>query len=293
MTKSLVVHLGVHKTATTTIQMILEQEQSRLARDGVYYVPLREMRASVLATLSDLSGKGARNFFKAIDEKVDRCLLLSDENLMGKSNDLLSGSMFPFAQERLRILMEAFGSYDRHVILAVRCPSRFLPSMYCEYVRHYPYRNFEDFIGGIEVAQYSWGDNLKWLNTLADKGVKVSVMPFEEENGGGPQRMLQLISDAIRFKVDENVSKKHFSVYLRASYSAEEIAAFDALLARSNPMVVMTLVKALNANAKLREGFGTTRFEPMTADVTAALRSRYAEDLAGPLAPFLVGKAQD
>ena len=45
----IVLHIGVHKTATTYLQAILEASRDRLGAEGIGYVTLEEMRSGITA----------------------------------------------------------------------------------------------------------------------------------------------------------------------------------------------------------------------------------------------------
>lgn len=47
MHRKVVLHLGIHKTATTALQEFLERESRSLRDNGAVYIPLAEMREEI------------------------------------------------------------------------------------------------------------------------------------------------------------------------------------------------------------------------------------------------------
>ena len=47
MAKKIILHLGLHKTATTSLQEFLANHNAALLRQSVHYIPLQRMRTDV------------------------------------------------------------------------------------------------------------------------------------------------------------------------------------------------------------------------------------------------------
>ena len=54
----IVLHIGVHKTASTYVQAILEASRDRLGAEGIGYVTLEEMRSGITGGRAYLALRG-------------------------------------------------------------------------------------------------------------------------------------------------------------------------------------------------------------------------------------------
>lgn len=133
-------HLGVHKTATTHLQLSLEAIRPHLAQQGIDFIPLDELRN---ATALDFDwSKRFKGFkFRRAVRSVSSGLnttILSEENWLGHPYEGCAFPPYPRAEERLKTIAKLGGTFS--VFLAVRNPAQFAASIYSEAMRHHPER---------------------------------------------------------------------------------------------------------------------------------------------------------
>lgn len=131
-------HLGVHKTATTHLQLSLEAIRVQLARQGVDYIPLDRLRAATAYHLDWAKRFKALKFKRAVNSLSVglRTMILSEENWLGHPHEGCRFPPYPRAEERLKTIAKLGGNFS--VFLAVRDPGQFVPSIYSQALRHHP-----------------------------------------------------------------------------------------------------------------------------------------------------------
>jgi hypothetical protein len=150
-------HCGVHKTATTHLQDTLERQRATLAEAGISVIPRAASRdISLGRTLCGIGWRGLlpegarrRMFSAALDRLgcTEPVMVWSDENLIGRPEEMLSDPMFPRLEKRLRNLAIATRGARHHLFLSVRDPADILPSVYAQSLRTGPPRvAFEDLL---------------------------------------------------------------------------------------------------------------------------------------------------
>jgi hypothetical protein len=143
-------HVGVHKTATTYLQQYLLQNRGTLAREGLAYWPMEDIRvwfklAWEQQVLNRHSWRGRLSTRIRGDRALarmrewfdlDRDILLSEENLLGEGADFFDGAVYPDAAARLVRLAAALPkNRPLEVWLCLRSYPDFLASMYGEAAR--------------------------------------------------------------------------------------------------------------------------------------------------------------
>ncbi|MFD0859265.1 hypothetical protein [Roseovarius aquimarinus] len=152
-TPEVVIHGGVHKTATSHIQSILQRNAGRLRKSGVHYVHHRDTRKEYTVpvqlngyekigmdfdpkvTDEELEEK-ARLFFAKIDAGPGERIVLSDENMAGHSGHCVRRG---FIYRWRRMLMTIFAQHIPYPVtevhLAIRNYPDFFASTFVEFLR--------------------------------------------------------------------------------------------------------------------------------------------------------------
>ena len=148
-----VVHGGVHKTATSHVQSILQRNAGRLKKAGVHYIHHRDTRKDFTYPCqlngyeklgmdfrrkvpdADLK-KRAKKFFGKIKAKPGDRIILSDENMPGHCGQCVrTGELY----QRREMLVPIFAGnivYPvREVHVAIRNYADFFASAYVEFLR--------------------------------------------------------------------------------------------------------------------------------------------------------------
>ncbi|WGH78047.1 hypothetical protein [Jannaschia ovalis] len=137
-------HLGAHRTATSSLQHLLERDAAPLARAGVAVWTPRRTRAGLLTGVLGDPGRQAASRDRAAHRAAGRVamlrsemaalgltrLVLSEENALGGLREnLLMARLYPSAAPRLERLARAVPGIDR-VCLAIRSPAAWWTSAF-------------------------------------------------------------------------------------------------------------------------------------------------------------------
>lgn len=148
-----VVHGGVHKTATSHVQSILQRNAGRLRKEGVHYIHHRDTRKDYTypcqlngyekiglnyrTKISDNELEArARQFFGKIKAKPGERIILSDENMSGHCGQCVrSGELYQRCDVLIPIFAGNIPCPVREVHLALRNYADFFASAYVEFLR--------------------------------------------------------------------------------------------------------------------------------------------------------------
>lgn len=275
MARSIILHLGLHKTATTSLQEFLQANSGKLLQRGVRYIPLQRMRNDVTPLFCSLDKNRRQklaNFLQEIDKET---VLLSDENLIGAPGEISKGSLYSFARNRVETFCEDMREARITLFLTLRDPHLFLSSMYSEYLRHNDFIRFDQFLCDFDVPGFSYWKTFGWMRNLPSN-TSVRVIPFETEAGGGVVRITrEIIAEACGSGSD--IDPAAFPAQKsRAAFSNEELELAADIARRSHPAIARAFLNALDVHDKR---FGTTRFAPLPTSLSRKLSECYQSDL--------------
>lgn len=276
MAGKIILQLGLHKTATTSLQDFLLANVRLLAKADVRYVPLQRMRSDLTPLFWILEKNRRGRLLQFMDIVEQGTVLLSDENIIGNPGEIAQGALYPYARNRIECFCEE--QAHRHVVifLTLRDPNRFLLSMYSEFLRHNEYITFDEYVGGIDVAGFSYRKIFGWMRKLPPN-VSVRFVPFEAAHGGGVVPIARaLVEEACG--TDSGIDPEQFpTARSRSAYSSEELDLGAEIARRADPQVTRYFLNMLDHREKR---FGGTTFDPLPADLVASLEARYLADLA-------------
>lgn len=276
MAGKIILQLGLHKTATTSLQDFLHTNAPALARNGVRYIPLQRMRTDLTPAFWAVDKHRRARLTQFINDIEQDTLLMSDENIIGTPNEIAQGGLYPFARNRIEAFCDEQADKRIVVFLTLRDPNRFLLSMYSEFLRHNEFVPFDDYIGAIDVSGFSYRKVFGWLAKLP-RNTSVRVLPFEAAHGGGVIPIARAIIEEA-CGTESGVDPEQFpKARSRAAYSQEELELGAEIARRAEPIVSRFFLNMLDHRDKR---FGSTVFEPLPADVVASLAERYAAELA-------------
>ena len=148
-----VVHGGVHKTATSFVQSILQRNSGKLRKNGVHYIHHRDTRKEYTYPCQ-LNGyeklglnyrrkysdedlkKLSKNFFKRVKAKPGERIILSDENMPGHCGHCVQhGKLYGKRGTLIPIFAQTLYYPAQEVHLAIRNYADFFASAYVEYLR--------------------------------------------------------------------------------------------------------------------------------------------------------------
>ncbi|WP_120077440.1 hypothetical protein [Aurantiacibacter odishensis] len=167
----LILHLGVHKSATTFIQHTLAHNQGAIYSGGRAYWTLEQCRPQIAQAIAEQSRQASllerlrkfrRGPFYGGAGKVASLLepqmpvVLSEENIIGNPADCIGGEIYPHASRRLDALAPAFGQRPVEVWLCLRNYPDFLSSVFAESLRHGSHMEIGEFLEANAEPQGGW-----------------------------------------------------------------------------------------------------------------------------------------
>ncbi|CAA0124417.1 Uncharacterised protein [BD1-7 clade bacterium] len=273
MASELHLHLGVHKTATTHLQQVLSINRGK--QEEFVYIDNDSFRESFTHAnrfVDDRHAEAINAYLKTFVALKSKRVLISEENIIGEPKDIFgSKDLYPRAAERLAKLGEFVSGFDTHTIwLSVRSMDTFLPSIYCEYLRHWPYKSFDQVLDG--QYQQSWVPLIKLVaEAFPNSQIKIVcyekyryVLPFllETMTGSCDTQQWNLLSD------------------LRPRSSHSEFAIHVARLI--NPIISShKLAQVIDWVSAVSFKYAATdrKFSPFDTPTKRALQDQYRDDL--------------
>ena len=262
-----ILHLGAHRTATTTFQHYVRDNLDVLGAGGVAFWGPQKVRKQVFPGLfRQTAAQKGRNVARRAEGRIRLLartlqragvtdLLVSDENLLGTPvGNLRTGLLYPAAGERTARVSAAFGGQVRRIVLTIRAQDLWWASAAALTVaRGHPVPSGDRF-EAIAASRRGWRDVITDL-ACAAPGAEIEVMPFESL-GGRPDVILRvaLARTAPPDRRQHWLNRSADLQSLRRTL-AEEGADPDQLPDR------------------------TGRWQPFTPDQQAMLRETYADDL--------------
>lgn len=126
-------HIGPHKTGTTTVQAAFDGSREALAAQGVHYAGRRaHSMAAAMAAAMDLS---LPTVATAPIERWDE--LVSEVHASTADQVVLSSEFYADASpQRIRAIVDALGRDRTHVVVTLRPLHRILPSQWQQYMQN-------------------------------------------------------------------------------------------------------------------------------------------------------------
>ena len=260
-----ILHIGAHRTGTTSFQSYMRRHAAPLAADGIGFWGPTRTRKGLFAGIQPAPGIGRQAAQRArgrillqLDKAQKRgvqVLVISDENMMGSSRlNLRSQSLYPDVGERLARYIAAFDNRIDVVALSVRSLDHFWTST----VSYGVSRGHE--VPTLEQRAFIAEHQRSWRDVVADVScaapcATVKVLPFERFVARA-DRYLAVSADCDT-PVDADPRWKN------RSPSASELR--DCLTERGS-----------DASAVPK---GDGRWVPFSFEENAALREAYCEDM--------------
>lgn len=137
--KKLYIHIGTHKTGSTTIQSILENEKKKLLNEGILYLGLFYDHAKGMKSLEEIDEYLIKDFRQEVKKRIaqyeDRnphTLVTSNEKFSGHDRWMYRNSTI--LAKTLWQIFEPFG-FDIKIIVYLRRQDKFLESAYKQKVK--------------------------------------------------------------------------------------------------------------------------------------------------------------
>lgn len=260
-------HLGFHKTATTHLQRTLTSALSGV--ENLRYVGPLEFRHKTVWFKSRFKGLDQKRSAAYLDELSSSTgtLVISDENICGHSDDIFRHRrLYEHVFGRLQSLSAFSDRFDTtDVWVAIRNPTTFIPSIYCEAMRWKGYQDFRAVFHG--DFQQSWLPVIRDIkNALPNSNINVicyedystSIVGFFDDIGLDSRPFDDKKLDIIR----RSPSWRSIRTYKNISY---------ILPGRLQKRMLQLIERLDTADSE--------KFAPFSSEEIQFLNSLYAEDL--------------
>lgn len=264
---TVILHLGVHKTATTYTQSRLWNSKDELASSGVNYIRLAELRARLTSKLGG-SQFTSQDVFNVLYPYLNcKRLIISDENILGGTDAPRKEKLYPKAKWKVEKLLSGLEGFDVVIFLTLRNYPEYLVSRYSESLRHFKFICFNEYMSNLKRENISW---LPLLEDLAGTGCKIYVNDFSYVIKG-ESYLQHLVGKKIKLEEASQGSKIKRSKITQEAY---EIAKFYA--ETYSDTTVRKLINLMDNHPQEKKA---TPFMPFSEQEMESLSLRYRQDL--------------
>lgn len=266
-------HLGAHKTATTYIQHQLESN-AQFFSEYEQYIPLGVTRSSI-GPMLDGKDVNRRRLAKFIDGYADaNVLVISDENLSGNARQLKNGTLYKTLGQRCLQLRSAFPR-EAHfeVVFSFRNYGDFIASMYCEYLRHNLFCTFEHYLSSSNARNISWPSVFKILEDVFGRE-SLYFYNFDRFSTYEVEIMKRLLPDSRnyrKFGIERNGS------VMRSTFSNSAISFLVDSSKHLDSDGMRKVVVLMDQPGWRENWINSEKFRPLSDD--GYFSDKYAEDL--------------
>lgn len=144
-----ILHIGLHKTATTYFQNILEHNVEKLKKHNITYMNLKTTRE--LITRPIRNQKNISSIFTNITPYLNNGqLIISDENMIGELGVVPKNDFYQQLDKKMCQLMKLFDGFEVDIYVTLRNYSEYMPSRYSEYLRHFKFLEYDEYYNAME-----------------------------------------------------------------------------------------------------------------------------------------------
>ncbi|RUR42393.1 hypothetical protein [Vreelandella populi] len=263
--KKIILHLGVHKTATTHFQSRLYNSVNQLKDAGVGYLGLNETRKHITSKING-DFKIGGDLEKLFTD--NNTVIISDENIIGGTEKISSELIYPEVEQRLSFLLGKLPISIGEVHITIRDPEAYLISRYCEYLRHYKFLSSSEYFDSFNLKAFSWLPLIRQIEKITDR--KVIVTPFENLFNDEQKYLETLCGVEVDFQQAEE------GAAIRRSKITQETYRILEHLADHYPRhMTKKLINMMDNNKQLSKG---SAFRPFSDELVKVLKDNYQVD---------------
>lgn len=159
--KTLFLHIGTHKTGSTSIQSVLTKEKEKLKEEGIYYLGGFRELSKPMKVRTEYDEDHVRKFQKKVKESINQSKFSNPHTYIA-SNENWSGSTlnaYDNAALNAKILRDIFKNFDFNIriIVYLRRQDSFIESVYAQKVKRGDTDlTFQDFLELVHKKQFHW-----------------------------------------------------------------------------------------------------------------------------------------
>jgi hypothetical protein len=150
MPKTVYLHIGAHKTGSTSLQHALGRNEDRLSEHGFLFPKASRIHFAHRRIVFALRGKGHHAVGDAPDPGQEMDAILAEIEASGASKVVLScEGLFGLDRKSVRFLRDRLGKFDPKIVVYIRRQDNLLLSLYNQWVktaRNQFYISFEDVL---------------------------------------------------------------------------------------------------------------------------------------------------
>lgn len=270
-----ILHIGAHRTGTTTLQQFLMRNRTELRQSGVAVWTPDQTRYGLFAGLihrphsitPQEERRGARSCgligieLARLQQSQCRQLIVSEENMIGSvRNNLQLSRLYPDLDQRLLRFHRGFGGAIRRIGISVRSYETFWASSLSYGLGQGHPLPSGDVLDRLVTQPYRWRDVITQVATVFP-GVEIVVWPFERF-AGRPEAQLSLLTGGVQMNVPLTGAREWINPSPR----------------RDKLRMILRLRGEARLCDRVPEGDG--RWMPFDADQQDTLRAQYRADLA-------------
>lgn len=261
------IHLGAHKTGSTSLQFHLRKNEARFADAGMAYIPMPEFRKGYSAFLNRIENRYPA-FISLLSPMIESrfreqlvplsgssLVVISDENLLGGLAPIAAKHrLYPHAVRMVSAVKRAAGPNDAHYFLCIRNYPEFIVSMYLHLViqgrRVPPLESVTaDFLGGAR----GWAEVVADVAKVVGAG-RLTVWTYEHYRDA-PSAVLDVLAPGVpvelfvppgNLAINRSLTAKGWQVMeaLQDILTRTELASMGTLMRKfpfeePNPKVVL------------------------------------------------------
>jgi hypothetical protein len=260
-----VLHIGAHRTGTTSFQAYVRKRAPALMSEGVGFWGPPRTRKGLFTGIQPTPGLGmsaARRARGRISLQLKTAaltgidtMLVSDENMMGASwLNLHTRTLYPDVGERLSRYVCAFDGQIDKVVMSVRSLDHFWASSAAYVIARGHSVPSAEQCGSIAQARRTWRDVIADVSCAAPHA-RIEILPFEA-SAGRPDLMLASCLDRIVPRADD-------VEWLNRRPGTQDLRAILAERGEDPDLIPA----------------GSERWTPFDRESHAALREAYADDM--------------
>lgn len=209
--RSIALHIGAHKTATTHLQRSFGAQQQALIDAGVRYYGPESLRRPGKG-LGDLFGLDLYQTPQPTRSPADQLdfmfkdghrLILSDENFIGvlhDKNGLIRTPLYPLASGRIEALAEAMDAGPIEVCIGLRNPASFIRSAYSQALLGGRLITFSEYLSQNPLDQIYWPGLVARVRSTVGVG-RVTVWLFEDYKWQFYKACAALMGDLVNMRI--------------------------------------------------------------------------------------------
>lgn len=283
MGKMVYLHVGGHRTGTSSFQMCLDLNRARLAAAGIDSaypgrdgIPGGRLRLKLPGP--EAGARKQEAMVPAVRAELERhitdptrALVLSEENIPGRMFHFYKGRFFPAAEARLRVLRAGLGQIGcakpTRVVLVLRSYDALFASAYRKRAEDNPVPSFREIAPRMVAMDRGWPALVRAIKSLL---VPDELVVIEYGVRGASRELLKQLLPDLDGTLAEPDRALNLSATDRALEALQTRYHAGAKLSRADWQAVIA------DHSDARESTGFAAFTPEERD---ALRARYAEHL--------------